>query len=469
MKKNILFFLILFASTCFSQTSNWSLKQCIEHALKNNLQVKQAEINKEISEQNLLQTKASILPNLSVNASNFYNFGQTIDPFTNRFATSRVRSDRFSLQTGMNIFNGFQQYNSIKQSELSLFASKQDLDKIKNDIALNIANSYLQILFAVEQLKNAENQTVITKQQIERANRLLEAGSAAKNVLLDLQAQLANEDLAVITAQNQLDLSYLNLALQLDLKSTQDFSIEVPELADPTGDLIAANADYIYNTAVGNQPVVKSSETRIKVAERGISIAKSGLYPTVSVGGSLGTGYSGLAQDIIAYQNQQFIIGQTKLGESVFATQQVPIFEPTKYSKQLNNNFNRSFGFQLSWSLFNGLNNYTNINRAKLNFEVSKNNLEQTKRDLKQNIFRAYYDAVAALKKYNATKTALNASELAFNNTKTRFDLGVVNSFEFNDSKNKLNLAKSNLNQAKFDYIFKVKILDFYQGKPITI
>jgi outer membrane protein len=205
------------------------------------------------------------------------------------------------------------------------------------------------------------------------------------------------------------------------------------------------------------------------VAEKGVNIAQSGLYPTISIGGSLGTGYSGLAQDIIGYQNQQYIVGQTLLGESVYTTQQVPIFVPTKYSKQLNSNFNRSFGFQLSWSLFNGLNNYTNINRAKLNFEISKNNLDQTKRDLKQTIFNAYYDAVAALKKYNATKTALTASELAFNNTKTRFDLGVVNSFEFNDSKNKLNLAKSNLNQAKFDYIFKVKILDFYQGKPITL
>ena len=469
MKKYTLITILFFTASAFSQTPNWSLKQCIEHALKNNLQVKQAEINKEVSEQNLLQTKASILPNLSLNASNFYNFGQTIDPFTNRFATERVRSDRFSLQTGMNVFNGFQQYNSIKQSELNLFASKQDLDKIKNDIALNIASSYLQILFAIEQLKNAQNQTVITKQQIDRANRLLEAGSAAKNVSLDLQAQLANEDLAVINAQNQLDLSYLDLALQLDLKSTQDFSIEIPELADPTGELIAANADYIYNTAIGSQPVVKSSETRIKVAERGVDIAKSGLYPTISLGGSLGTGFSGLAQDVIGFQNQQFVIGQTLLGESVYTIRQVPIFEPTKYSKQLSSNFNRSFGLQLSWSLFNGLNNYTNINRAKLNYEISKNNLEQTKRDLKQNVFKAYYDAVAALKKYNATKTAFNASELAFNNTKTRFDLGVVNSFEFNDSKNQLNLANSNLNQAKFDYIFKVKILDFYQGKPITL
>jgi len=469
MKKYTLITILFFTASAFSQTPNWSLKQCIEHALKNNLQVKQAEINKEVSEQNLLQTKASILPNLSLNASNFYNFGQTIDPFTNRFATERVRSDRFSLQTGMNVFNGFQQYNSIKQSELNLFASKQDLDKIKNDIALNIASSYLQILFALEQLKNAQNQTVITKQQIDRANRLLEAGSAAKNVSLDLQAQLANEDLAVINAQNQLDLSYLDLALQLDLKSTQDFSIEIPELADPTGELIAANADYIYNTAIGSQPVVKSSETRIKVAERGVDIAKSGLYPTISLGGSLGTGFSGLAQDVIGFQNQQFVIGQTLLGESVYTIRQVPIFEPTKYSKQLSSNFNRSFGLQLSWSLFNGLSNYTNINRAKLNYEISKNNLEQTKRDLKQNVFKAYYDAVAALKKYNATKTAFNASELAFNNTKTRFDLGVVNSFEFNDSKNQLNLANSNLNQAKFDYIFKVKILDFYQGKPITL
>ncbi|MFZ4613749.1 MAG: TolC family protein [Bacteroidia bacterium] len=469
MKKSILILFLFITASAFSQTTNWSLKQCIEHALKNNLQVKQAEFNKDISEQNLLQTKANVLPNLSLNASNFYNFGQTIDPFTNRFATSRVRSDRFSLQTGMNIFSGFQQYNSIKQGELNLFASKQDLDKIKNDVALSIASSYLQILFAIEQLKNAQNQTTITKQQIERANRLLEAGSAAKNILLDLQAQLANEDLSVINAQNQLDISYLNLALQLDLKSTQDFSIEIPELADPTSELITANADYIYTTAIGNQPAVKSSETRIKVAEKGVNIAQSGLYPTISIGGSLGTGYSGLAQDIIGYQNQQYIVGQTLLGESVYTTQQIPIFEPTKYSKQLNSNFNRSFGFQLSWSLFNGLNNYTNINRAKLNFEISKNNLDQTKRDLKQTIFNAYYDAVAALKKYNATKTALTASELAFNNTKTRFDLGVVNSFEFNDSKNKLNLAKSNLNQAKFDYIFKVKILDFYQGKPITL
>lgn len=469
MKQIATTLIVLIALYSKAQNSPWNLKQCIDHALKNNLQVKQAELNKEISEQNLLQNKASILPNLNLNANNFYNFGQTIDPFTNQFATSKVRSDRFSLSTGMNLFNGLQQYNSIKQSELNLFASTQDLEKIKNDIALNIASSYLQIMFAIEQLKNAENQVSITKLQLARTQKLLDAGSAAKSAKLDLDAQLANEELNVISAQNQLELSYLNLALQLDLKSTQDFSIEIPELQDPTADLITGNADYIFTTALGNQPAVKSSETKIKAAEKGINISKSTLYPTISIGGSLGSGYSGLAKEAIAFTTQQYEIGQTLLGEKVYTSQLVPIYQSTSYSKQLNNNFNRSIGVSLSWSIFNGLSTYTSVNRAKLNHLSAKNNLEVIKRDLKQTIFKAYTDATAALKKFNATKSALNANQLAFENTQIRFDLGVINSFEYNDSKNKLMLAKSNYNQAKFDYIFKVKILDFYQGKPILL
>lgn len=465
-----LFFFITGINNLQSQTAKvWTLQQCIEHALKNNLQVKQGEFNKQIAEQNLLQTKASVLPNLSLNASNFYNFGQTIDPFTNQFVTERARSDRYSISGGMNLFSGFQQYNSIKQGELNLFAAKHDLDRIKNDISLSIANAYLQIIFAMEQLKNAELQANITKQQLNRSKMLFESGSVARNTVIDLEAQLANEELNIVNAQNQVDLSKLNLALQLDLKSTEEFTVAIPEIADPTADLITVNADYLFNTAMGNQPSVKAAETRIKAAEKNLSVTKGAIYPTISIGGSVGSGYSGLAKQIAGATPQTIEIGQTILGEKVFTTQFIPILEDIPYRNQLDRNFNRNFGFQLQFPIFNGLTNYTNINRSKINLAGAKNDLEIAKRDLKQNVFRAHADALAAYKKYNATKQAYDAGKLSFENTETRFTLGAANSYEFNDAKNRLSIALSNMNQAKFDYIFKVKVLDFYLGKPITL
>jgi outer membrane protein len=466
-------FLIALSFFCcfqvFAQQGPWSLQQCIEYAQKNNLQVKQSELGVQQSELTLLQNKASILPNLNFNANNFYNFGQTIDPFTNTFATSRVRSDRYSLSAGITLFNGLQQYNSIRQSEMNNFASKLDLERTRNDLALNIALAYLQVLFNAQQINIWKNQTGITKQQLARTNTLVEAGSLAVAARYDLEAQLANEELQLVNANNSYDLALLNLALQLDLKSTQGFSVLEPVLDEPHANMISGNPEDYFVVAGKNHPAIKGAEMRVKAAQTGLQIAKGAQLPTFTMGGSIGSGYSGAAKDVVGYDPEQIQIGSTQLGDKVFATRLNPILESTPYGKQLNSNFNKSFGFQLSMPLFNGLSNYTGIQRAKVGVANAELNLETAKRDLRRNIAQAHNDAVAALKKFEATRKATEAAKQTYGNNEKRYNLGALSTFEFNDSKNKLTKAESDLLQARYDFFFRVKVLDFYQGKPLNL
>jgi len=461
--------LILTLLTARAQQAPWTLQQCIEYAQKNNLQIRQSELTVKQNELNLLQTKAGLLPNLNLNANNFYNFGQTIDPFTNTFATSRVRSDRFSLTAGITLFNGLQQYNSIRQGEMNTFAGKLDLEKARNDLALNIALAYLQVLFNKQQVGIWKNQTGITQQQLARAKVLVDAGSLAVAAKYDLEAQLANEELQLVNAENNYEVSLLSLTLQLDIKTTEGFGIAEPELPEPSGSLIAGNADYYFASAGTTHPAVKSAEMRLKSAQTGLDIARGAQLPTLTMGGSIGTGYSGAAKEVTGYTTEQVQIGSTQLGDVVYANRYNPILQSTPYAKQFNSNFNKSFGFQLSMPLFNGLTTYTNVQRAKIGISNAQLSLETARRDLRRSIAQAHADAVAALKKFEATKKAAEAARMSFGNNEKKYNLGALSTFEYNDSKNKANKAESDLLQARYDFFFKVKVLDFYQGKPITL
>jgi outer membrane protein len=452
-----------------AQNSGWTLQQCIDHAIKNNLSVRQTQLNQNLAEQNLLQSKAGTLPSLNGSASNVYNFGQTIDPFTNTFATARVRSDRFSISSNLTLFSGLQQYNTIQANTLSLFASKQDLEKIKNDVSLNIATAFIQILFNRELLMNSRNQAQVTRLQVERTRKLVDAGGVARNVLLDLDAQLANEDLAVVNAENQFSLANLNLALLLDLKELADFSISVPDVAEPSASLLAQDAETIFRSAETGQPGMKAAEARVNSAAKSVLVAKGARYPTLSIFGSFGTGYSGAAREIVGTSNTTIPIGFTQNGETVFTTARNFDYQLTPWSKQLDNNLNKTFGLTLQVPFFNGLQTYTGIERAKINFESARLNLETTRRDLRRTIHQAHADALNAWKKLEATRKSVEALTLSFENTEKRFNVGMLNSVEYNDAKNKLNQSKSTLLQAKYDYLFKVKVLDFYQGKPLTL
>lgn len=428
-----------------SETKQWTLEECINHALENNIQIQQSELNLLITNQNLAQSKYGMLPNINGFASHTYNFGQTIDPFTNQFATSQVRSNSLSLSSSVTLFNGFQTLNTVKKNQADLQASRFDMEKMQNDISLNIANFYLQILFSHELVKNAERQLQVTSGQITRIQKLVDAGSLPEGNLREIQAQYASEELQKINAENQLNITTLNLAQILRLEDASNFDVVMPNLESFQGvsELITPGA--LYLTALETMPEVKSAEYSYYSAEKSKDIARGAYSPNLSATGSIGSGFS--------ENNKEFADGELRV---------------KPFNDQLDDNFNKSVGFRINIPIFNGMSARSNVQRAKLSLEIAELNLEDTKLQLRQKIESAHNDAIAALKRYKAAEKSVDALNLSFNYTKQRFDVGMLNSFEFNNEKNRLNNAESELLQAKYEYIFKTKVLDFYQGKAIS-
>jgi outer membrane protein len=448
-----------------------TLEACIDYALKNNIQVKQSELNTEVSEITLTQSQANLLPELNANASHSYNYGRTIDRFTNEFATQEVLSQNFSLSSDVVLFGGLQNINTIKQNRYTYLANKYNIDKIKNDVSLNIASAYMQILYAMEAVTNARNQMGITSALEKRAKILVDAGSSSKGTLLDVQAQLASEELNLTTAQNQLDIAYLSLAQLLNLSQTEGFSIVKPDLNMGNETLLTVTANQIYTTAVTNLPEIKSAEYNVKSSEKAIDVAWGGLSPRLVFSGGYGTGYSGLSQKLLtppAFQGFAPDGSVTSTGELVYSpTFSNPTTEKIPFGEQYKDNVNKSFGFFLTIPIFNRFQVKATIDKAqiqKLNAELS---VESTKLQVQKNIQQAYADANAGLKKYNSSLKAVDATRESFKYTEQKFNVGMINTNDYSDSKNKLIKAESDLLQAKYEYIFKSKVLDFYQGKPL--
>src|ERR1017187_3346594 len=304
MRSSLFIFLswFLIATSLFSQDKEtpWTLQKCIEYALKNNIQVKQNMLNEKTSEAALLQSKAQLLPNLSGNGSNSYNNGKKIDPFSNQFVNgSWTLSQNFSLSANLTLFGGLQTINTIKQNQYNLMASQSDVQKMQNDISLNIASAYLQILLSEELLDVARNQADITKLQVERTKKLVDVGNLPKGNLLDIQSQSASEEVNVVTAENSLSLASLNLVQMLNLDTIEIFSIAKPEINLPADVILNTTSGQVYDAALTRQPEIKSAEFKLKSSERGISVARAGMFPRLTLGAGYGTGYSGDDKTII--------------------------------------------------------------------------------------------------------------------------------------------------------------------------
>lgn len=467
--------LLFFAPVVCSQNTAapqgpWSLQQCIEYALKTNIQLKQVQLNAELSKVNLLQTEAGALPSVNGMMQHTYNYGRTIDQYTNTFANTTVLSQNLYVSGSLNLFNGLQRYNTIRQNQYNYLANKFDIEKNRNDISLNVAGAYLQILFNQELLAVAKNQLEITIKQLDRTQKLFDAGTLAKGSLLDMQAQQATDELTIANAQNQLDLAYLSMIQLLNLDPANGFEIQKPELSLPLENLLINSPSQIFSQAVKNLPEVKSAELKLLGAEKGVSAAKGAISPQLSLNATYGTGYSGLSKSLISYGISGVdTIGYTTTLQPVVAPHFVPVFENNSFSKQYKDNVNQTLGFRLTVPLFNGLQTHSSISRAKISRMSSELALEQTKQQLQKSIQQAYADANAGLKKYIATKKAVEANEESFKYSEQKYNVGALNVFDYNLAKTKLAKAKSDLVQAKYDFVFRSKVLDFYQGKPLTL
>ena len=445
----------------------WSLDECITYSWTHNLTVQQAILTHQVAKNTFTGSKANLLPNINGYASNTWNVGRTIDPFTNTFASSEVLSQDFYVNSSFTIFGGEQAVNSVKQNEFAYKASGFDVDVSKNNLALNIASGYLQVLLDMELLTEAKNQHEVTLQQVEHTQTLVDAGSLARSNLLDIQAQEANDDVNQINAQNQLVLANLGLAQLLDIDSVQLFKILIPQINIPENATLAS-PEQVYTKALTNQPDIHSNELKWESAEAAQQAAAGALYPKLTFNATVGTGYSGSNRVTSTVYNND-TLGYVGTSPIVATVPSERAGNVTPWAKQLNEDFNKSFGFRLNIPILNGLQTNMAYRNAKLNALNAYYTYENNELSLRKNIQQAYVDALGALNKYHATEKSVASSREAFNYTKTKFDVGMATALDYNTAKINLVKAESDQLQAKYTYVFKVKVLDYYEGKPLKL
>ncbi len=473
LKKSILSIIILLnIFILFGQDSLWTLERCIQYALENNIQIKQHELNAEYNKNKLTQSRIGLLPDLNVGATHGYSFGRALDETTYEFTENEtVRSNSYGLRSSVTLFAGFQNINTIKQNEFDLLASLKNVEQIKNNISLTIASAFLNILFNKELVSISQEQLDLTLLQVERTKKLLEAGSVAKGRLLEIQAQAASEELRLINAQNQLDLSYLTLTQLLELDSVSGFRIDIPSnLTLNAQDAAILSIESLYNQSLNVLPQIKSAEFNLKSAEKGLDIAKGMRYPSLSFTGTYGSVYSSIrSKQTGIIVSDPFQIGSTQSGEVVFGTTPVPVFTDYPFNEQMSDNVSTTLSFNLTIPVFNKYMVKNNVDNAKIGILNSQLELENQKNILFKDIQQAYADAIAAYKKYQASEKALVAMEESFRYTQEKYEVGLVNTVDYNAAKNQLAQTESDLLQAKYEYIFKTKILDFYRGIPLKL
>jgi len=446
--------MVVFGLVTLSITAQklWTLEECITYAFENNLNIKQSVLNVESANNDVLQSKVNLAPSLNASVSQNFGWGRSPDPQTNIYATQQTQNTFFNINSDVTLFNGLQQLNSMRKYQFDYLANKYDSDKIRNDISLNIAASYLLILFNIELVNNSQRQVNISNEQIARTEKQVEAGAVARGSLYDIQAQGASEEANLITNKNKLMLAYLDLMQLLDLEATVDFDIEKPNL-EITSSPSLLPPEMIFNKSVNIMPEIKSAELRLKSAGRTLAISQGARSPRIFASGSVGTLYSDQILE--------------KIGEQPSG---IPIYGDTRdFSAQFVDNRDGAIVFGMSIPIFNGYQVSTNIKKSKIYYENVNLELELEKNRLRKNIESAYADAIAAYQTFVSRQKSVNAFAESFKYIEEKFNVGMINSTDYNVSKIQLANAEADLSSSKFDYIFKTKILDFYLGRSFSL
>lgn len=451
----------------------WTLSQCIAYAWQNNITVKRSEYNVEESKIISQQSDFSRLPSVNAQGSYGYSWGRGLDPVSNRFVTQEITSSGVGAQASLPLINGLNIQNTIRQNKMSYQASEFDLAKVKNDVALTVAVNFINVVFSKEQLENARFQLASSQQQLDRAKKQVAAGALPRSEELNLDAQVATNELTVIQRENALNLALLQLKQVLQIPASQPLEVVVPDL-DPEDLMLDQDRDQIFETANQVMPEIKSAKLRVESSYYGVKAARGSLLPRLSLNGVVQTNYSSAAeteffpdgtadfsQSPTGYLNQS-------LTDPVFALIPNGEFRDTYgFDQQFKDNIYRTLTLQLSIPIFNGLQSRTSYQRSKINRERAKLTELEVSNTLRQNVETAYNDALAAAKTYNSSQRQVQAREEAYRMTSQRYENGATNYVDYQVAENELYRAKSDLVRAKFDFIFKKKVLDFYQGKPL--
>lgn len=475
-------FLICSLSLGVFAQDKWDLRRCVEYALANNLSVQQTTVRAQIAEVDQKQSKWSQYPNADFSTNTGLQWGRSIDPTTNQFTSNQLLYQGYSLSAGVTVFNWHRIRNNIAAASLNADAAKMDVEKIKYDISLTVATYYLQVLLSRKQIDIAQLQMQQTNEQLLVARKRVTAGAAPELDALTIEAQYATDSSNYMTARANADQNLLLLKQVLNIDAGKSFDIATPPVEQiPVEPILQLQPEAVFHIAMNNQPAQKANDLRLKSIEASLRSIRAQFYPTISVGGTLGTNFSSADRKITGVS----LLGYNPSGEIVrLSGTEYPVYSPEVqisqgkktfserwdgWGKQMNNNFRQSLGFSIAVPINSGGAARFSYQRSKLdlkNAQVTKSLIDQT---LKNDIYKAYFNASAALEKFNAAKVTLAINRKSYDFAEKRYGLGLLNSFDLITSKNNMNRAEYDLTTAQFDYVFKMKVLEFYKGLGIKL
>lgn len=449
----------------------WTLEECITRAVDMNIQMQNLNNAVAGSMIDIKQAKNSQFPSLSVSTNLGLNFGRTIDPTRNEFITQTFLSNGLSLNSGVVLFNGFRIRNTIQQAYLNSSAIKKDKEQLERDLALNVATAYLNIVFARENLKVVKLQFEQTQQQRQLLERLIAAGTRAPNDIYDLESQLAQNEQNVVVAQNNLESALLVLRQLIRLDPSMPLEIDAPPISIDDAAYTMIQFDELFSSAKLHQRDLQAAELRIRAAELSKKIAAAGHYPTIGTGFNIASNYSNRFQQIAGFE--ETIINQDILFQGQEVTigfkQNIPYFEPAPYTRQIRDNMFYGVGISLNMPIYSNYAVRANKQRAAISVLNAKNNLESQMDNLRTSVLQAINEAKASRSRYDSALKNFTAQKNLYENTSKRFEAGSSNSFELARVKSLYEAADLNVLTARYDYFFRLKILDFYLGRPIRL
>lgn len=435
MKKLVIPFLFfIFGISLTAQTKQWTLQECVNHALENNISVKQSALDLEVAEADKQQAIGNFLPSLNANATASKNTGLSLNPTNNQLENTTFGSASAAINVNYTLFDGLQNIRRLQRTKLAELAAQYRLDQMKDDIALAVANSYLQVLLNKANLEVAKSQNIVTLEQLQRTNDLVDAGVLPRGDLLEIKATDAGEKQQIAVAENNVKISLISLAQLLLIKDYSNFDIADEEFNIIDGGIADSDVSEIIESAMENRSEVKLAQNNVELAKKDVQIARGSYYPTLSAFFGYNTRYA---------DNDPL---QREFVEQLY----------------LNDGF--GYGLQLNVPILNGFAARSNVKRNKINLKNAEYQLEQAQLDLESNVFQAYVDANGALDAYKAAQVSLESQELAYQYAKDRYDVGLTNAFDFSQSKLRYDNSKIELNRTKFEYIFKLKVLELYFG-----
>ncbi len=470
-------FIIALASSSQAQ-QKWNLKTIVDYAMANNINVKLTDVQAKVAAINYNQSKLSLYPNANFSTSTSLNSGNNQDPTTFTRITQTYLNAGFQLQTSADIFNFYSKRNTIAANEWELKAAGAATDKVKNDIALSAANAYLNILLSKAQEEITAVQIKQTQDQLTNTRKQVNAGALPELNATQLEAQLAQDSVNYITAKGNTMQAILTLKASLNMDAGAAFEVETPPVDKiPVEAIASLQPDYVYDLAMKNMPQQKFNDFKMKAAEKNVAAAKAGMYPSVSVFGSLGSNYNNQSNNVtganfvpVGLDSSSYAVNGSslyKVYRPLIAT--IPTLSKSSFTNQLGDNFRQSFGINITVPIFSGGQLKSNYQRSKLNIETITLQKERDNQQLKQDIYQAYNAALIAYEKFNASKKSVDINELNLTYATKRFNVGMLGTFDLITTQNNLLRAKLQYTQNQFDYVFKMKVLEFYKGMGLRL